>query len=144
MATTIYEVKLNDLKDYYSDNAIMTYLLNDIGFKTFDIDKNYPGSLVEGDTLYLLITDYNPITVDGEEIEIIEDIMYDFSIETLRDNGFIRPADDTVIKRNLSKYELSYNFDLDDVLTDLVQSDGYMFIEILKEAYDMDLLDAYI
>lgn len=139
MATVIYEVSLKDVKDYYEDTLFMSYLINEDGFNAFDIEDNLPGSLVEGDILYLLVTDYNPVVVNGEEIEYIEDIL-DFSIEDLRNSELIEPATDDVIKRYLSSYELA-PFDFDMVATDLVQTDGYTFTEVLRAANDEGFSD---
>ena len=144
MATNIYKTTLKDLKDFYKDDIIMSYLLDNYGFDAFNIGKEFEGSLIDGDgTLYLLITDYNPITIDGEPVEFVEDILVDYPIKTLEDNGFVRPITDDIIKRNLSKYEVA-DINVDRVLTDLVESEGYTFIEVLEAAIDFDLLEQYI
>ena len=140
MATTIWEIPLDSVKNFYEDNPFITYLLNESGFGAFDIDKSFPGSYVNGDTLYLLDTDYEPIEILDTVIDDPETLLDDYSIEDLDEFGLISDATVEIIRRDLTDYELR-PFDVDDVATELIMSGDYAFSEIVKAADKLDYLD---
>lgn len=143
MATILYETPLEEVKKIYDDNLFLVYLLDEEGFHAFNIERDCPGSVLEGDTLYLLVTDYDPVTVFGKVIEFPEDITVDFTIEDLKDSGIVEPVTDDIIKKYLSQYELA-DFDVDAVATDLVQSYGASISEVLEDADKIDVLEYLI
>ena len=143
MGTTIYEVPLSEVQDKYKDDIIISYLLETRGFNAFDLERYCEGSIVNGDNLYLLDTDYNPVRVFGVEVEDVELLLEDYTVDELDAAGFIKPATKEVIRRYLSDYELTTDFDLDEVASALM-SEGHTFTEIVKAANNIDLLDAYL
>jgi hypothetical protein len=140
MATTIWEIPLDSVKNFYEDDPFITYLLNESGFDAFDIDKSFPGSYVNGDTLYLLDTDYEPIEILDTVIDDPETLLDEYTIEDLDEFGLISSATVEIIRRNLTDYELK-PFDFDDVATDLILSDDYTFTELLKSADKLGYLN---
>ena len=143
MGTTIYEVPLSEVQDKYKDDIIISYLLETRGFNAFDLERYCEGSIVNGDNLYLLDTDYNPVRVFGVEVDDVELLREDYTVDELDAAGFIKPATKEVIRRYLSDYELTTDFDLDEVASALM-SEGHTFTEIVKAANNIDLLDAYL
>ncbi|MBQ2856704.1 MAG: hypothetical protein IJE78_06210 [Bacteroidaceae bacterium] len=143
MGTTIYEVPLSEVQDKYKDDIIISYLLETRGFNAFDLERYCEGSIVNGDNLYLLDTDYNPVRVFGVEVDDVELLLEDYTVDELDAAGFIKPATKEVIRRYLSDYELTTDFDLDEVASALM-SEGHTFTEIVKAANNIDLLDAYL
>lgn len=143
MGTTIYEVPLSEVKDKYKDDIIISYLLETRGFNAFDLERYCEGSIVNGDNLYLLDTDYNPVRIFGVEVDDVELLLEDYTVEELDAAGFIKPTTKEVIRRYLSDYELTDDFDLDEVASALM-SEGHTFTEIVKAANNIDLIDAYL
>ena len=143
MATTIYEVPLSKVQDKYKDDLIISYLLETKGFNAFDIERYCEGSVVNGDTLYLLDTDYNPVRIFGVEVDDVESLLEDYTVDELDAAGFIKPVTKEVIRRYLSDYELIDDFDIDELASALM-SEGHTFTEIVQAANSLDLLDSYL
>lgn len=143
MGTTIYEVPLSEVQDKYKDDIIVSYLLATRGFNAFDLERYCEGSIVNGDNLYLLDTDYSPVRIFGVEVDDVELLLEDYTVDELDAAGFIKPATKEVIRRYLSDYELTNDFDLDEVASALM-SEGHTFTEIVKAASNIDLIDAYL
>lgn len=135
--TTFYRVTPDQIRRYYSDddNIIVKYLVRNEGLQAFDIDQIY-GSALIGSDAYICVNDGEPIEVDGEEVDP-EDALELFDIEDLQE--YIQDADDEIIRRYLSMYELD-EFDLDSVAIELLSA-GYSFVAIAQAAEDLERFD---
>ena len=134
--TAFYSVTEDQLQNYYDneENIIIRYLVNEYGFEAFDIERLY-GSAIIDDVLYICDTNGEEILVGGQSINP-EDALENFTLDEL--STYVIPADDSIIKRYLSEYELA-EFDLDDVAYDLI--DGTTtFSDVAKWADKMGLL----
>ena len=89
---------------------------------------------MDGDTLYICQTNYDPIMVNGEETNP-ETAMEDFGPEALSD--YIQDASDDIVRRYITIYEVT-NFDVDEVATELIQN-GYSFRELIDYYNDLDI-----
>lgn len=134
--TTFYKITLDQLKSFYNNekNIIVRYVIDQYGFEAFDLEHMY-GSVLDGDTLYLCVTDGYEISVNGESIDP-ESALEDYSTEDL--SSYIQDGTDEIINRYLSEYEL--NSISADICTELVQ-DGYDFIIVLEAARKLDMFD---
>ena len=136
--TTFYEVTDEMLQDFYRDdkNIVLTYLVRNEGLDAFDTVETAVGSAMIDGILYVCVTDGAEIDVNGELVDP-EYALDEYSLEELSD--YIVPADDEVLKRFVSQYELR-PVDLDDIAIELLNA-GHSFSTIVQDAADLDLLD---
>ena len=136
--TTFYKVTEDQLLKYYDKdkNPIARYIVSENGFNAFDLDLMY-GSEVIGDALYYCDTDGFDIEVNGQEVAP-EDALDKFGVDAL--TTYIKDADTDFIKRHLSSYEFK-PVNLDKVAADILDDGSITFTEMVKFAYDLDLID---
>jgi len=139
IGTTFYIITEDALKSVYENdsNIVMKYLVNEGGFNAFDLSHLY-GSEMIGDDFVLCVTDGYGINILGEEVDP-ELALEDFGFNTLYEAGYVVEADDTIIKRYLSKYEISPSVDIDDAAIELLNA-GHHLYQIVEDAQELDLL----
>lgn len=138
--TTFYRLTDDDIQNYHKDNynLITTYIRYNYGVGAFDLEKMYGSALIDGD-LYICVTDGNYIYVNGEPTDP-ETALEDFDLDDLSE--YIEPATDEIISRYATEYEFK-PIDIDEIALELMRA-GHHFTEIVKDAYDLDLLDNII
>jgi len=135
--TTFYEISENALKSVYDEdsNTVLRYLVTVYGFDAFDVDKMW-GSSLEGDTLYLCVTDGVDISV-GDEYVDPESAIEEFGVDRL--SSYVEQGTPDIIKRYISGYELR-PIDIDEVGAGMI-SDGFSLTTTLQDMYKLDLID---
>ena len=135
--TVFYRVTLDEaIEVARSENIILMQRLMDRGWNALDFETHLYGSAVIDDVLYLCDSDGYEIEVDGEMIDA-ESALDEYPLESL--SKYIRPADKTVIRRDISTYELG-PFDLDKVCYNLLDN-GYNFAKIVSAAVDGNFIE---
>lgn len=133
--TIFWKTDLDQIQEALEDsNPFIRVALSLDGYKAIDFRYNLFGSYVDGDTLYICQTNYDPIMVNGEETNP-ETAMEDFGPEAL--SNYIQDASDDIVRRYITIYEVT-NFDVDEVATELIQ-DGYSFRELIDYYNDLDI-----
>lgn len=138
IGTTFYYTTLSDviqtLKDK-SQNEILIFLLETRGWYALDFEHNLFGSYVDGDDLYLCVTDGAEIEIDGVEV-YPEDAIEEFGVDAIK--PWLESATDDVITFRITEYELR-SFDIDDVALNML-NEGYHFVDIADAAEDMEII----
>lgn len=139
LGTTLYEVTRDQLEAFYrdQDNMVATYLVDNYGFEAFDIEHMY-GSAIIDDTLYICDTDGDYVIVDDVDVNP-ETLLEDYDLSQLTE--FLRPADEQVLKRYVSLYEMIVpkGLSLDDIALELLNA-GHHFTTIVEDANQLDFL----
>lgn len=139
VGTTYYRASLDDVIDVVSKDkseTVLTFLLNSIGFSCLNIDTMY-GSFIDDDDIYICVTDGQPISVKGKEIEPENPLPSNISVDDI--SSYVADATDDVIKSNISYYELA-EFDVEDVAIQMLE-DGYSFNDVVKGMNELPFLD---
>lgn len=139
--TVFYRIPEETLKQYYKDdrNIVMRYLTATEGFNAFNTDILIMdgGGFDDADGSFILcLSDGEPITIDGEEVEPYE-ALEEYGVEGIQD--YIQDGGDEQIRRYFSTYDLA-PIDVDDVADGLFH-DGWTFTQILDDLEAIDLLD---
>lgn len=136
--TRFYAVSEDQLKDAFrtESNNIIRYIINRDGVNAFDLDRALFGSAVFDDVLYICDTDGKQILVNGKEIDP-EDALDTYGVEELED--YIEDADDKIIKRKLTFYELKH-MNLDNLAKEMIEN-NFGFTELVRNAEELGLLD---
>lgn len=137
-STIFYTITESQLLKHYDndENGIVRYVVSEEGFNAFDLDRMY-GSQVIGDVLYLCVTDFQDIEVNGEKI-YPEDALDMYDVSAL--SAYIQDGDDKIIDRYLSKYELR-PIDVNSVALDILDGGATDFTDVVEWAKDLDLID---
>lgn len=122
-------------------NLILIQRLRDVGWDALDDpERAYAcGMITRDDELIICESDFEPIIIDGQQVEP-EEALESFTISELEDAGLVKDATAAQINKYITVYEMSTNFDLDRVALELLQDD-YTFQEIVSAAEDADLIE---
>lgn len=137
-STTFYEITLDEASNILADNGLnlfSQYALDTNGWDCIDLHNHLFGSFVDGDTLYLCVTDGQPIFIDGQEVDP-EKALSEFGPENCEE--YIRAATEDVILRHISEHEIT-TLDLDESARDLMKQ-GYTFTQLHEAATELDEL----
>ena len=137
--TAFYRVTLQDAIDIIQraeGNVFIIWSLTTRGWNGLDIDSMF-GSYVDGDTLYICVTDGEDLYVDGESI-YPEEALKRYGPDKLSE--YIQDADTEVITRYITPYELNTDFDLETAVIDIL-NENYSFQRVVDDAEDADLLN---
>lgn len=136
--TVFYAATLDQIIQCYQDynkNAWVRQAFIENGFDALELESNLYGSAIFGDTLYICVTDGKDIIIQGKPI-FPEDAFDLFDVAELSE--YIEPADDAIISRYITEYEIQTpNFD--DWATDVL-NDGYDFTKLVKDYQEFDSL----
>lgn len=142
VGTTYYEAKLKDVQNALGDgvpsddvNLWTSLYVDKYGFDAIDFDHNLFGSYIQGDKIYICITDGYDINVNGEDVDP-ETALDKYSIEEL--SAYVKPADDEIITKAINHYELKQPIPFDELAEDGIDI-GYSFTELVKSGMDVGL-----
>ena len=140
--TTYYKCSIDDIAeaihDEYSD-VYMDYVLAVYGLDGLDMKHSLLGSDIIDDTLYLCVTDSEPITINGKSYDP-EFALFEAPIEELSE--YIKDSTPEIITRYISSYEIK-QYPLNDIIPDMLD-DGYKFTEIVQSDILSDMITDYI
>ena len=134
--TAFYEITLDDMIKHFSkksENCIVWKSLETFGLDALDMEDSLFGSHIEGDTLYLCVTDGKMIKVKGREISP-EYAFDEFGVEALSD--YIVPGSDKIIHRYITPHEIilpDY-----EVMSEELLEDGYDSKKIFKDFLEIE------
>jgi len=142
--TIFYRFNLEDtIRDLRRQNAniILIQRLQDVGWNALrDLDVAFISAIIDDDdNLIVCESNYEPIDLNNEEVEP-EEMLDRFSVETLDRLGLVQNADSKTVHKYITEYELSDQFDLDNVVLELL-NDGHSFQEVVQAARDLDYID---
>lgn len=103
-------------------------------FKSIDFNHNLWGSFVEGDDLYICVTDGYDIEINGEMVDP-EQAYELYGLKALSD--YIQPATDQIITSKITDDEM-FAVPFDDLIDDVLAG-GWSFTEAVKYAIDAGL-----
>lgn len=137
--TTFYRVTLEQLTDaFVSDNHSnlwMIYAIREFGFNAIKI-KDIWGSGIVDDVLYLCKTDGQLLIINDVEIDP-ESALEEVSLEDL--TQYIKDGTPEIIRKMITDYEFNFQ-DIDELALKMLE-DGHRFLEIAKDAQEVNLLD---
>lgn len=137
--TTFYRVSLEQLTDAFvsdnNSNLWMIYSIREFGFDAIKI-KDIWGSEVVDDVLYLCKTDGQPLIINDVEVDP-ESALEDVPLQDLEE--YIKDSTPEIIRKMITDYEFNFQ-DIDDLALKMLE-DGHSFLEIAKDAQEVDLLD---
>lgn len=134
--TIYYHYTLDQIVSYFKynvrqnmENLILYGAFKVYGLNAIDIDNNLFGSYIDGDDLYICVSNYKDIYIQEIDQYINpEDGAYTYGIHALQD--YIVDGTDEIINQYLTKYEVS-NYNIDIVARYLMLKEGYKFSEVL-------------
>ncbi len=139
IGTVFYRISEDDIDnvlDYSKNNLFLVEAFKMYGLNAFDIRRLW-GSIIDGDYLYLCKTDGQEIQI-GDELVDPEEALEEYGVESCQE--YIQPANDSIIRQNLSEYELSKDIDVEDLAINLLQN-GYSLNDIFRAADDIYILE---
>lgn len=137
--TTYYKITENQLLKYFdkSKNQIVRFLVSNNGFDAFNLDLLY-GSRIVDDVLYLCVTDGREIEINGNEADP-ESAIDDYGISGIQ--KYIKNVTDDIMGRYLTDYELTTDYDLNELAFDIISGKYADFTQVVKDAEELDILD---
>lgn len=134
MGTVYYKTNAEQIIDVLKDNTANAWLIaafqND-GLDAIDFKHHLYGSYVEGDDLYICVTDGYEIDVNGEEVDP-ESAFEDYTSKELA--AYIQPATPEIILERITEYEIKPPF-FDGWAADLLEG-GYTFVQLMDDAQE--------
>lgn len=141
VGTTYYRATLDNVIQTLTRNdanLFLLYLIEEYGFDALDFKKHMFGSAVveenNEDVLYICVTDGYEIEVDGEMIDP-EEALENYAPIYLENH--IQDADDDIIMRNITPYEL-VDFDEDAVARGVLKTYDVSFKKVASDLQDIE------
>ena len=138
--TVFYKVTPELLNEYMDEPDLNLYVkqeLIDRGFAAIDIKKLYGSAEIDGD-LYICVTDYNDIEVDGNLVDP-EEALEEYSVDQLQQ--YIQPATLDILHSNITEYEVDFE-DLVDSTIGLLES-GHSLRSVFSAYQDIIVGEDY-
>lgn len=138
--TIFYEVTPELLEEYTDEDAVNLYVREALRSREFDAInmKKLFGSQIVNGNLYICVTDYNDIEVDGALVDP-EDALEEYSIDQLQQ--YIEPATLKVLHDYVTEYEIDFG-DLAQATIDLLEG-GYSLRSVFSDYQDIIPGDEY-
>lgn len=141
IGTTYYRATLDNVIQTLTRNdanIFLLYLIEEDGFDALDFKSHMFGSAVveenNEDVIYICVTDGYEIEVDGERIDP-EDALENYDPVYLQDH--IQEANDDVIMRNITPYELS-DFDESSVAKGILRTYDVSFKKVVSDFEEIE------
>lgn len=136
--TSVYKLTAQDIIENcnWGDNIWVQYILDAYPLdQALDLNS-LEGSRVFGDTLYLLISDYKPVQINGKVVEP-EELLFDSNFDAFE--SLISEPDKSIIARNITSMDFNWDIlDIEESAKDLL--DEYSLLEVALQADDVDLI----
>lgn len=134
--TTFYKTDIDQIINVLSDsniNILSLEALKQFKYDAIDLTCMY-GSYIDGNNLYICVTDCKPINVGGELVDP-EDAMSEYKISDLKQ--YIQDATDDIILNHITEYEITL-VDRDNIAYNLLHN-GYTFEDLYEAATDLSI-----
>lgn len=138
IGTTFYKISPEDVDRVFNKkdtNMILKEAFKTYGWEALDIDRMW-GSIIDGDYLYLCVTDGYDIEVNGEEVDP-ESALEMYGVDACSD--YVQDGNEDIISSHITEYEIG-DVDIDEIALSLLQS-GYHFSTIVLDAEELGLIN---
>lgn len=141
VGTTYYRATLDNVIQTLTRNdanLFLLYLIEEYGFDALDFKKHMFGSAVfeenNEDVIYICVTDGYEIEVDGEMVDP-EEALENYAPIYLENH--IQDANDDVIMRNITPYELA-DFDESSVARGILRTYDVSFKKVVSDFEEIE------